>query len=85
MKVTVDIDCTPLEARQFLGLPDVQPMQQAVMAEIERKMMEEMNSFSAEKMLSNWLSLAPQNADWLKSVFGQFTGMAGGGKSGFKP
>ncbi|MFY9972047.1 MAG: DUF6489 family protein, partial [Roseiarcus sp.] len=27
MKITVDVDCTPLEARQFMGLPDVEPMQ----------------------------------------------------------
>ena len=30
MKVNVEIDCTPIEARQFFGLPDVQPMQTAV-------------------------------------------------------
>lgn len=80
MKITVNVDCTPLEARQFFGLPDVQPMQQAMMAEMERKMMEEMNNFSADKMISNWMSLAPQNAEWLRSLFGQFAGMAGGAK-----
>jgi hypothetical protein len=26
MKVTVDVDCTPAEARSFLGLPDVTPI-----------------------------------------------------------
>lgn len=26
MKVTVDVDCTPAEARSFLGLPDVSPI-----------------------------------------------------------
>ena len=26
MKVTVDVDCTPSEARAFLGLPDVTPI-----------------------------------------------------------
>lgn len=26
MKVTVDVDCTPAEARAFLGLPDVTPI-----------------------------------------------------------
>ena len=31
MKVTVEVECTPEEARQFLGLPDVVPMQQAAM------------------------------------------------------
>ena len=32
MKITVEIDCTPDEARQFLGLPDMKPMQAALMA-----------------------------------------------------
>ena len=81
MKITVDVDCTPLEARQFLGLPDVQPMQQAMMAEMERKMMAEMNNFSADKMIANWMSLAPQNAEWMRSLFSQFAGLAGGGKT----
>jgi len=37
MKITVDIDCTPEEARTFLGLPDVQPLQQAMMKELEAR------------------------------------------------
>ena len=28
MKVNIEVDCTPDEARRFLGLPDVAPMQQ---------------------------------------------------------
>lgn len=82
MNVTINIDCTPIEARQFLGFPDVQPMQQAVMAEIERKMLAEMNNFSADKILSGWLSMAPQNAEWMRQIFTQFAGMAGGAKPG---
>ncbi|MDU1669419.1 MAG: DUF6489 family protein, partial [Bradyrhizobium sp.] len=31
MKVNIEIDCTPLEARQLFGLPDLGPMQAAVM------------------------------------------------------
>lgn len=27
MKFTVDVDCTPVEARTFLGLPDLKPIQ----------------------------------------------------------
>jgi hypothetical protein len=27
MKFTVDVDCTPQEARTFLGLPDLKPLQ----------------------------------------------------------
>jgi uncharacterized protein DUF6489 len=29
MKVTVDIDCTPEEARRFLGLPDLSAVHEA--------------------------------------------------------
>jgi hypothetical protein len=38
MKVTIDIDCTPDEARRFLGLPDVAPMQAALLAEVQAQM-----------------------------------------------
>ena len=47
MKINVNVDCTPLEARQFMGLPDVEPMQKAAMAEIEKRMMVELERFSA--------------------------------------
>ena len=30
MKITVNVDCTPDEARHFFGLPDVKPMQDAL-------------------------------------------------------
>ena len=31
MKIKIDIDCTPQEARAFFGLPHVEPMQEAVL------------------------------------------------------
>ena len=30
MKMTVEVDCTPEEARRFLGLPDVAPLHAAM-------------------------------------------------------
>ncbi len=69
MKVTVEVDCTPLEARQFFGLPDVQPMQDKVMAEIEKKMMENMERFSPEGLIKTWFTAMPQNAEWFRDLF----------------
>ncbi|MEC7028763.1 MAG: DUF6489 family protein, partial [Pseudomonadota bacterium] len=40
MKVTFNIDCTPEEARRFMGLPDVTPLQDKMMEELEKKMQE---------------------------------------------
>ena len=48
MKVNVEIDCTPLEARQFFGLPDVQPMQTAVMDKMQQQMMANIEKVSPE-------------------------------------
>src|ERR1700722_4497550 len=66
MKITVDVDCTPLEARQFMGLPDVEPMQKAAMAEIEKRMMAELQRYSPEALFKAWLPIAGMNADWLQ-------------------
>ena len=69
MKITVDVDCTPLEARQFMGLPDVEPMQKAAMADIEKRMMAEIERYSPESLFKAWLPIAGMNADWLQEFF----------------
>ena len=66
MKITVDIDCTPAEARQFMGLPDIEPLQKAAMAEMEKRMMAEFERYSPEGLIKTWLT--PLNADWLQDL-----------------
>lgn len=60
MKVTVNIDCTPLEAREFMGLPNVQPMQDNVMKQLEQQMLDNLSKMTPEAMLRNWMSFAPE-------------------------
>ncbi len=69
MKVTINIDCTPLEARQFMGLPDVQPMQAAVLAEMEKRLMAEAAKFSPEGFMRAWFTEGQQSADWFREAF----------------
>ena len=38
MKLSIDIDCTPQEARAFLGLPDVEAFQKEMMAEVQEQL-----------------------------------------------
>jgi hypothetical protein len=72
MKVTIEIDCTPDEARQFFGLPDVKPMQEALMAKMEAQMTEAVERFSPDAMLRNWMSLAPQGSEPFREAFERF-------------
>jgi Family of unknown function (DUF6489) len=82
MKVTVNIDCTPLEARQFMGLPDVQPMQAAVLAEMEKRMLAEAEKFSPEGFMRAWFSEGQQGADLFRQMFKNFLPQAQGGTGG---
>lgn len=81
MKVTINIDCTPEEARTFMGLPDVQPMQQAMLAEMEKRMMAEMERFSPEGLMKTWFSAVPQGTDAFRDFLG---GILGGRKDDSK-
>ena len=72
MKIRVEIECTPDEARQFFGLPDVKPMQAAIMGKMEAQMLEAVERFAPDAMLRNWMSLAPQGVDTYRDMFERF-------------
>lgn len=69
MKVTVEIDCTPEEARAFMGLPDVKPLQDAVMARMEAQMVDAITAMTPEAMLRHWLQVVPTGAEHLRDAF----------------
>ncbi len=66
IKIRIDIDCTPAEARQFIGLPDLEPLQKTVMAEVEKRMVAELERYSPEGLLKAWMT--PLNADWMQEM-----------------
>ena len=69
MKITVDIDCTPDEARHFLGLPDVKPMQDAMMQEIQERMCSNLQAMDPETMLKTWLPAGIQGMEQMQKMF----------------
>ena len=81
MKVQIDIECTPLEARQFFGLPDVQPMQAAMMAEMEKRMMAEVEKLTPEGLMQTWFAGSAQGADWFGKMISGFMPKSGSGPS----
>ena len=60
MKVTVNVECTPEEARTFMGLPDVQPMQEALMSELQQRLSANLQALSPENMMQAWLPASLQ-------------------------
>ncbi len=69
MKVTVNIDCTPDEARHFFGLPDVKPMQDALMQQIQDRMSANLQAMEPEAMLKTWLPASLQGFEQMQKMF----------------
>ena len=69
MKINVNIECTPEEARTFLGLPDVQPMQRELLDQLRQRMSSAMSASDPEVLLRTWLPLGLQNWDQLQRFF----------------
>lgn len=69
MKIKFDIECTPEEARQFIGLPDVVPMQEALMKEIEAKMQDNIRNLDPETMVKTWLPATIQGWGEMQKMF----------------
>jgi hypothetical protein len=77
MKVNVEIDCTPLEARQFFGLPDVQPMQTAVMDKLQQQVMANIEKISPESLIQSWFTFDPKLAERFQDMFVTMAGLGG--------
>jgi hypothetical protein len=77
MKVNVEIDCTPQEARQFFGLPDLQPMQTAVMEKLQSQMLANIEKVSPEALMQSWFTFDPKIAERFGDMFATMTGLGG--------
>ena len=55
MKVNVEVDMTPEEARRMMGLPDVAPMQEKMMDEMQARMKAAFATGDPEAMMQAWM------------------------------
>ena len=83
MKVTIDIDCSPAEARAFFGLPDLQPMQERILGEIEQRMKAGLGSMDPAEIFKTWVPASMSGVDQMSQIqnafWQQLAAMAGGG------
>jgi len=56
MKIELEIECTPAEARAFLGLPDVSALNEAMTSEMQKRMTENMAALAPEELMKNWMA-----------------------------
>jgi hypothetical protein len=78
MKVTVEIDCTPAEARAFFGLPDVTQLNDHLVEEMTKRVDANINMLQPEELLKNWVNFGGQAQETFMRLM---TAAAGGASS----
>jgi hypothetical protein len=56
MKMTIEVDCSPEEARRFLGLPDVSALNDHLVGEMRARIDSNMAMISPDELVKNWMS-----------------------------
>jgi hypothetical protein len=62
MKVNIQMDMSPEEARAFIGLPDVAPLQKRMLDEMQERMRAAFDAGDPEGMMRAWLPLGGAEA-----------------------
>jgi hypothetical protein len=85
MKISLDVDCTPDELRGFFGLPDVKPLQEKLLQEVEEGMRANLKALDPETLLKTWLPAGLKGFEQLQEMFrNQMSGQTGGRGAGKK-
>ncbi|MBN8818984.1 MAG: hypothetical protein J0I80_09750 [Sphingomonas sp.] len=79
MKFTVDVDCTPEEARTFLGLPDMKPVHDLYMRAVMDTMSGQTNLEQMERMVRSLSPLGDAGMKLFSSFMDIGINAAGGG------
>jgi len=80
MKVTVDVDCTPEEARRFMGLPDMSSVHEAYTDKMTKMIEEGITPDSVETLMRNWIPMGEAGMNVWRSMFDQISRAGDGGK-----
>ena len=77
MKLTVNIDCTPQEARTFFGMPDVEPLNKMVVDEMSKRAKENIDTLAdPERFIAQWIAMSGKGIEGFQNLMGAAMGGA---------
>ena len=68
MKMTIEIDCSPQEARTFLGLPDVTALNDKLVEEMQKRMSANMAMVSPDELMKNWAAFGAGEQEQFRTL-----------------
>ena len=69
MKFSIDIDCTPEEARAFFGLPNVEALNKKIMEEVQARMLEHVRAMDPDALAQTWLPAGVKAWEQMQEAF----------------
>ncbi|MFO1069585.1 MAG: DUF6489 family protein [Geminicoccaceae bacterium] len=78
MKFNIVVDCSPDEARRFLGLPELAPMQQRVLEAMEKRLVDAIAATDTATLVEQWMPLGLKGLDQWSSMWSQLAQAAAG-------
>jgi hypothetical protein len=69
MKVTIEIELTPEEARTFFGMPDVKPLQDELVAKLRQSVAAAEGAFDPETLARTWLQTGLSGMERVQKAF----------------
>ena len=87
MKVHVELEMTPEEARGLMGLPDLVPLQRQMLEDMRARMAKAMEAGDVESLMRAWTPLGGAEAftQFQKFLWDSASMVARGGKAKEKP
>ena len=71
MKISIDIECSPEEARAFLGMPDVAPLNDMIVSEMTRRARDNLDTLAdPELLVKQWLEMSGKGLDAFQGLMG---------------
>lgn len=68
MKVRIEAECTPEEARAFLGLPNVAPLNDRMVEEMSRRFQANGAALQPDQLMQSWASWGGQAGDQFRKL-----------------
>lgn len=79
MRLTINIDCTPEEARAFFGMPNVEPLNAMVVDEMTKRAQENMETLAdPERFFTQMMLMGGKGLEQFQSLMGAAMGGAQG-------
>ena len=80
MKINIELDMTPEEARRLMGLPDVSSLQAEMLDQMKARMKVAMDRSDPEAMLRAWMPLGAQGFEQFQKFLWDAASRAAGKK-----